>query len=88
MKNNLAAQDSVTNVFSPLIDSLTPGLGAYINEANFKEPKWQSVLYGNNYDKLKSIKKKYDPSGLWYGRTAVGSDDWAERSDGRLCKSR
>ena len=77
----------MTNVFLPALAQLTPNGGAYINEADFQQPDFQNVLYGVNYDKLREIKRKYDPSGIFYALTAVGSEDWFEDATrgGRLC---
>ncbi|KAF2199995.1 FAD-binding domain-containing protein [Delitschia confertaspora ATCC 74209] len=71
----------------PNLERLTPdGGAAYLNEANFNEARWQQVFNGESYNKSLSIKRKYDPEGLFYGRTAVGSEAWKERDDGRLCR--
>lgn len=85
-QNNIYAQNNVTNVLIPKLEALSPVQGAYLNEANMHQPNFQSVFYGNNYQALKSIKNKYDPSSTFYGLTAVGSDDWTVDSvTGRLC---
>ncbi|KAI0434031.1 hypothetical protein F5Y09DRAFT_297531 [Xylaria sp. FL1042] len=83
---NLETQAKLTNVAMPRIIAASPGGGAYLNEANFEEPNWQSSFYGSNYPRLKSIKNKYDPQGLFYARTAVGSEAWAEDGSHRLCQ--
>lgn len=75
----------MTNELIPTLEAITPGGGAYLNEADFRQPDFQDVFYGNNYDTLLSIKNKYDPEGLFYALTAVGSEKWASRLDGRLC---
>lgn len=77
----------MTNVLMPQLEQLTPGGGAYLNEADLNQPNFQYTFYGNNYGKLSMIKNKYDPYDMFYGRTSVGSDDWEEQDDGRLCKS-
>ena len=79
-------QTTLTNVVMPQIEKATPGGGAYLNEANFEQPDWQEVFYGTNYPRLKNIKDNVDPLGVFYSRTAVGSESWAEDRDGRLCK--
>lgn len=84
---NFALQRKMTETIMPQLEALTPGGGAYLNEADFRQPNWQNVFYGVNYDDLKSIKIKYDPYGLFYGLTAVGSENWTTRSDGRLCRT-
>lgn len=72
-----------------MLEALTPGGGAYINEADFQQPDFQTVLYGkDNYARLTAIKKKYDPDDLFYAVTGVGSERWYEDQDkgGRLCR--
>ena len=76
----------MTNVLVPKLESLTPQGAAYLNEENFQQPNFQHVFYGDNYDRLMSIKAKYDPADLFYTLTGVGSERWAEQSDGRLCR--
>lgn len=78
----------MTNSIIPALEAITPGSGAYLNEADVFQPDWQSTFYGSNYQRLESIKDKYDPNGLFYGQTAVGSERWEYRmaTDGRLCQ--
>ncbi|KAI3391504.1 hypothetical protein diail_7202 [Diaporthe ilicicola] len=82
----IARQEELTDIVMPAVREATPGGYAYLNEANFEEPDWQNTFYGENYDRLSSIKTRVDPGGLLYGRTAVGSEKWAEDSEGRLCR--
>ncbi|KAI1270205.1 hypothetical protein F5Y18DRAFT_6814 [Xylariaceae sp. FL1019] len=82
---NVAAQDVINDVLSPPLDALTPGGAAYLNEANVNEKDWQQTFYGENYDRLLSIKKKYDPKNVFYGKTAVGSEALEVTAEGRLC---
>lgn len=75
-----------------LTEELMPPLqdlasGAYMNEADFANPRWRQEFYGENWDKLIAIKGKWDPDDLFYARTAVGSDAWTVADDGRLCKA-
>lgn len=60
--------------------------GAYMNEADPKNPKWREEFYGENFEKLKEVKKRWDPQDLFYATTAVGSDAWKVAADGRLCR--
>ncbi|KAK5992329.1 FAD-linked oxidoreductase sor8 [Cladobotryum mycophilum] len=86
-QNNIDANERLLNDFMPRLDAVLPVQAAYLNEADASEPDWQNVFYGSNYNILKSIKNKYDPSSTWYGQTAVGSDDWAfDHHTGRLCR--
>ncbi|KAG9076360.1 hypothetical protein FS749_011882 [Ceratobasidium sp. UAMH 11750] len=68
--------ESVHNVMEPL-RALTPGGGAYMNEADLYEPDASSSFWGSNYPRLLAVKQKYDPTGLldcyncvgWKGKT-------------------
>ncbi|KAG8673900.1 hypothetical protein FPOAC2_07401 [Fusarium poae] len=83
----LAAQKKMTEVIQPVIESATPGAGAYINEADFQQHNWQETFYGVNYDKLLKIKRKYDPEHLFYATVAVGSEEWSVAENGRMCRA-
>lgn len=58
-----------------------------MNEADAFEPDFKKEFFGPNYVRLLSIKDRYDPDQLFYAVTAVGSDRWENRADGRLCKT-
>ncbi|KAI9040772.1 uncharacterized protein KD926_007715 [Aspergillus affinis] len=76
---NLDGQKLMTKALMPLLEAPTPPgevSGAYLNEADFNQPDWQSVFYGANYDRLREIEDKYDPDQDLYARTAVGSERW------------
>ncbi|KAI0399642.1 hypothetical protein F4802DRAFT_602767 [Xylaria palmicola] len=81
------AQDKITNDLLPSLEKLTAEGAAYLNEADFQQPNFQRTIYGDHYEKLRIIKSKYDSKGIFYAKTAVGSEDWVENEDGRLCKS-
>jgi FAD/FMN-containing dehydrogenase len=82
-----ARQDFITREIMPVIEAVTPGAGAYINEADYQQPGWQEVFFGGNYDRLLEVKKRYDPSGLFWNALAVGSEGWVVKGDGRLCEA-
>lgn len=82
-----AAQVRMTEEFMPKIEAVTPGSGSYMNEADFRQPDWQSTFYGANYAKLAQIKKKYDPSDLFWNIKSVGSEAWSVAADGRMCRA-
>ncbi|KAI4146181.1 MAG: hypothetical protein LQ341_002161 [Variospora aurantia] len=86
---SVAYANLLTNRFLPLLEDLTPGGGAYINEADFQQPDFQHVLYGVNYPRLLAIKAKYDPLDMFYALAAVGSERWYEDHSrgGRLCRA-
>ncbi|KAI0896946.1 FAD-binding domain-containing protein [Annulohypoxylon nitens] len=85
---NIRGEDEMTHQLLPLLEALTPNGGAYLNEADFQQPNFQSVFYGDHYDRLLQIKRQYDPDDIFYAKTAVGSEFWKEQVDGRLCHSK
>lgn len=84
----IETQQKMTNIIQPLIEAATPGSGAYVNEADFNQKNWQTAFWGSNYNRLLSIKKRWDPSNLFYATVAVGSEAWAVRTDGRMCQTK
>ncbi|EKV09932.1 FAD linked oxidase, N-terminal [Penicillium digitatum] len=84
---NVALQQLISNVLMPLLEDWTPGSGAYLSEADPNQKDWQQAFYGDNYDNLLAIKRKYDPHNSFYAFKGVGSEVWTEAENGRLCKS-
>jgi hypothetical protein len=78
-------QDHITNVIQPVLEDATPNAGCYMNEADFQQRDFQDTFFGTNYDALLKIKHKYDPDQMLYAVAGVGSEDWEELWDGRLC---
>jgi hypothetical protein len=79
-------QRLMTYDIMPALEAVTPGSGAYMNEADFQQPGFQEVFFGSNYQDLLCIKRKYDPEGFFYARNAVGSERWNVANDGRMCR--
>jgi len=59
---------------------VVPDPGSYVLETSYFEPNWQQAFWGRNYPRLRAVKKKYDPAGLFIVHHGVGSEDWS--SDG------
>jgi len=58
--------------FNPLRE-VTPNSGAYWSEADRYEPNWEQSFWGmDNYKKLKTIKEKYDPTGMFRVWNGIG----------------
>ncbi|KAJ6576359.1 FAD binding domain-containing protein [Mycena sp. CBHHK59/15] len=55
---------------------LTPGSGAYMNEADMQEPEWQQSFFGDHYLQLLHIKRRRDPWGVFWAPTTPGSEAW------------
>jgi hypothetical protein len=56
---------------------LAPNGGSYVSESNFFEKDWQHSYWGSNYARLALVKKKYDPTGLFFVHNGVGSEEWS-----------
>ena len=66
--------------------AIVPDDGAYVSESNFFQENWQQAYWGSNHARLASVKKKYDPTGLFFVHNGVGSEEWSE--DGFVRKAR
>ncbi|OOQ85207.1 FAD binding domain protein [Penicillium brasilianum] len=58
-----------------IIEGITPGSGAYSNEANPFTTNWREAWWGDNYEKLVRIKHRYDPDGLLSCWKCIGWDE-------------
>jgi len=56
---------------------IAPNAGSYVSESNFFNSSWQQAYWGTNYSKLRAIKTKYDPAGLFFVHHGVGSEHWS-----------
>ena len=56
---------------------LTPRRASYVWETDYFEPNWQDSFWGDNYPRLRAIKQRYDPEGLFFLHHGVGSEDWS-----------
>ncbi|KAI4181732.1 MAG: hypothetical protein L6R41_006434 [Letrouitia leprolyta] len=81
-----AVHSDITNVKVRAMKDLAPDTGAYMNEGDRFDPEYIADFYGRNAAKLSAIKRKYDPDGVFYCPTCIGSDEWKEDSVGRLCR--
>jgi FAD/FMN-containing dehydrogenase len=76
-------------VKEPMWEAWAPESGAYMNEANPFVAGFQKVFYGGgeNYARLRSVKRKYDPTQSLYVLAGVGTEAWEYDLDsGRLCR--
>lgn len=83
----LKNQRTITEQYVESLRKLAPQSGAYLNEADFRQPDFKKVFFGANYGKLRRVKGVYDPHNLFYVPKGVGSDEWTQLHDGRLCRS-
>ena len=57
--------------------AVAPDGGAYVSESNYFEEGFQRAYWGSNHARLAEIKKKYDPTGLFFAHNGVGSEEWS-----------
>jgi hypothetical protein len=61
-----------------------PDSGAYVSESSYFQKDWQIAYWGGNYGRLRAVKQKYDPDGLFFVHNGVGSDEWSRDGFARL----
>jgi len=69
--------DAIDAAMRPL-RRLAPGAGSYVAESNFFNANWREEYWGGHYPRLRRIKARYDPAGLFVTHHGVGSEDWSE----------
>jgi hypothetical protein len=74
------ARDAAAHVSAAMqaLSSAAPNAGSYVAESDYFLRDWQRAFWGANYRRLLSVKRRYDPDGLFYVRHGVGSEQWAE----------
>ena len=79
-------QHDITSVKGAALKQLAPDTAGYMNEGDRNDPDYIQAFYGDHYPDHLAAKQKYDPEGLFYCPTCVGSEDWVERPDAPLCR--
>ena len=84
--NEAAARTQAAAVDAAMseIRKLLPRVGSYVWETDFFQPNWQDAFWGENYARLRTVKDKYDPAGLFFVHHGVGSEDWSADGFTRL----
>ncbi len=67
---------AVSEAMAPL-NALTLRPASYLNETDCFQADWQSAFWGDNYPRLKRVKDRYDPDGLFFVHHGVGSESWS-----------
>jgi len=51
--------------------------GSYVSESDYFNGSWRTAFWGSNYQRLRSIKRRYDAGGMFIVHHGVGSEDWS-----------
>ncbi|KIN08108.1 hypothetical protein OIDMADRAFT_16484 [Oidiodendron maius Zn] len=54
---------------------MTPEGGVYLNEASPWTENWKEAWWGESYERLSEIKKKYDPEGIFSCWKCIGFEE-------------
>lgn len=81
-----AVHHDITFTKTAALKTLAPNSGSYMNEGDAFDPDYLVDFYGGNLEKLRQVKERWDPTGLFFCPTCVGSDAWVENESGVLCR--
>jgi FAD/FMN-containing dehydrogenase len=81
-----AARENANKISKSMSElrKVVPQAASYVSESNFFEQSWQQSYWGANYSKLRAVKAKYDPTGLFFVHNGVGSEEWSPDGFTRL----
>lgn len=82
----LTGQDHISSFFLTKLAEIMPFGAAYLSEADFQAADFKALFCGLHYNRFDKIEGQFDPKDLFYAKTAVGNDRWAENGEGRLCR--
>ncbi|RNJ58313.1 hypothetical protein D7B24_004954 [Verticillium nonalfalfae] len=86
-KQKLEYHDVMANVITEKYKQAAPNGLAYVNENYAFMNNWQDAFWGENYPRLKAIKKSWDPQGVFFSPSTPGTEDWHITDYAhRLCK--
>ncbi len=77
---NAADIDAATVALS----AVAPRGGSYISESNYFNPDWADAFWGENAERLRRVKARYDSGGLFFVHHGVGSESWSRDGFERL----
>jgi FAD/FMN-containing dehydrogenase len=68
--------------------NIAPNTGSYGAEGDYFDQQWQASFWGENYPRLRDLKQKFDPNGLFFVHHGVGSEEWSADGFTRLTNDR
>jgi hypothetical protein len=82
--DKLEERKATLKTFHTAMKSQAPHMGSYGNEADAYDAQAEHNFFGIHYERLLAIKKKHDPTGVFWCVNCVNSFKWVERN-GTLC---
>ncbi|KAL2167349.1 hypothetical protein VTG60DRAFT_1382 [Thermothelomyces hinnuleus] len=70
-----ALQNVLTNTMDEALRQASTSGCTYVNEADPYQPNWQSHFWGLEYPKLKTLRKKWDPLGIFCALSTPGTEE-------------
>ena len=64
--------------------AILPSVASYLAEGDYFDPAWRESFWGPNYARLRAVKDRYDPDGLFIVHHGVGSERWSPDGFTRL----
>ena len=73
------ARDSAARVqaATAALKAAAPDAGGYLSECDFFTPDWQASSWGRHWTRLRQVKQRHDPDGLFVVHHGVGSEAWS-----------
>jgi FAD/FMN-containing dehydrogenase len=59
------------------IEALMHAPASYLSESDYFAEDWETAYFGEHVPRLRQIKARYDPDGLFFVHHGVGSDGWS-----------
>jgi FAD/FMN-containing dehydrogenase len=74
------ARDHAVRVHKAMdaLKAAAPDAGGYLSECDFFTRDWQRSSWGGHWTRLRAIKQRHDPDGLFVVHHGVGSEGWSE----------
>jgi hypothetical protein len=63
--------------FNKGLAGAAPDGGSYLSESDDFNRDWRRAFWGDNDSRLRDVKAKYDPDGLFFVYNGVGSEGWS-----------